>query len=214
MSELIQEIVLKIFGNNPVLATIFIAMIPIVELRGAIPFGSSKELWGEKALSLFEASVYSLVGSIISAIIIILLLIPIFNLLRKMRFFEKIVATFEEKFKKQSDKIEDNSDSKKNKYLKKWLAVMTFVAIPLPLTGVWTGSAVAVFLQMGFLRSFTAVSVGALVASCIMIFVTKMLGDNALIIFYVFAVMFFVIISIYLIKSFIKTKKGKNISEV
>lgn len=214
MRELIQEIVLKIFGNNPVLATIFIAMIPIVELRGAIPFGSSKELWGDNALSLFEAGVYSFVGSIISAVIIILLLIPIFNLLKKTRFFARIVATFEEKFKKQSDKIESDAIDKKNKYLKKWLGVMTFVAIPLPLTGVWTGSAIAVFLQMGFSKSFTAVSIGALIASFIMIFVTKLLGDDALIIFYVFAIMFLVIISIYLIKSFIKTKKGKNISEI
>ena len=45
MSEFVQEIVLKIFGDNVVLATIFIAMIPIIELRGAIPFGSSKAIW-------------------------------------------------------------------------------------------------------------------------------------------------------------------------
>ena len=45
MSEFVQEIVLKIFGDNPILATIFIAMIPIIELRGAIPFGSSKAIW-------------------------------------------------------------------------------------------------------------------------------------------------------------------------
>ena len=64
MSEFVQEIVISIFGDNPILATIFIAMIPIVELRGAIPFGSSKEIWGDKALSIFEASAYSLIGSI------------------------------------------------------------------------------------------------------------------------------------------------------
>ena len=81
MTAIIQKIVLAIFGNNPVLATIFISMIPIVELRGAIPFGSSKEIWGDSALSVFEATVYSVIGSIISAVIIILLLIPIFNFL-------------------------------------------------------------------------------------------------------------------------------------
>ena len=52
MTEFIQEIVLAIFGNNAILATIFISMIPVVELRGAIPFGSSKEIWGENALSI------------------------------------------------------------------------------------------------------------------------------------------------------------------
>ena len=47
MSDIIQKLVLSIFGENPILATIFISMIPVIELRGAIPFGSSKEIWGE-----------------------------------------------------------------------------------------------------------------------------------------------------------------------
>ena len=213
MSEIIQQIVLKIFSGNPVLATIFIAMIPIVELRGAIPFGSSKDIWGDKALSLMEAAVYSLIGSIISAVIIILLLIPVFKLLKKTKFFSKIVVSFEEKFKKQSDKINEEANRNKNKSLKKWLVVMTFVAIPLPLTGVWTGSAVAVFLQMGFWKSFTAVSAGALIAGGIMMIVSKTLGDNALIIFYVFAIMFVVLIAFYLLRALLKGKKKEEVGE-
>ena len=195
MSEVVQKIVLKIFANNPILATIFISMIPIVELRGAIPFGSSKEIWGDHALSVFEASVYSVIGSIISAFIIILLLMPVFKLLRKTKIFGRIVDSFEEKFRKQSDKIVEDSDKKKNKEVKKWLAIMMFVAIPLPLTGVWTGSAVAVFLQMGFLKSFSAVTVGACIAACIMMLVSKTLGDKALIVFYVFIIMFIILIT-------------------
>jgi len=206
MSEFVQKIILKIFGNNPILATIFISMIPIVELRGAIPFGSSKEIWGDDALSIFEASVYSVIGSIISAVIIILLLIPIFNLLKKTKTFKRLVESFESKFKKQSDKIEEDSDKKKYKGLKKWLGVMTFVAIPLPLTGVWTGSAVAVFLQMGFFKSFSAISIGAIIAACIMMFVSKTLGDKALYIFYIFVVLFVVLITFYLIRGFIRKK--------
>ena len=213
MSEFVQKIVLAIFGDNPILTTIFIAMIPIVELRGAIPFGSSKEIWGENALSLFEASLYSIIGSVISAVIIILLLIPIFNFLRKTKFFGKLVVSFEEKFQKQSNKIENEANNKKCKGLKKWLGVMTFVAIPLPLTGVWTGSAIAVFLQMGFLKSFAAVSVGALIAAFIMTIVSKVLGDKALMIFYAFIVIFVVLITFYIIRAFIKGKKGKNITE-
>ena len=210
MTEIIQKIVLSIFGNNPILATIFISMIPIVELRGAIPFGSSKEIWGDNALSVFEAAAYSVVGSVISAVIIILLLIPIFNFLKKTKIFKRLVESFEEKFKKQSDKIENEAEQKINKGLKKWLGVMTFVAIPLPLTGVWTGSAVAVFLQMGFWKSFTAASVGALIAGCIMMLVSKTLGDNALIIFYAFAIIFVVLISFYLIRAVVKKKPKEN----
>lgn len=214
MSELVQRIVLAIFGNNPVLATVFISMIPIVELRGAIPFGSSKEIWGENALSLFEASLYSIIGSIISAVIIIMLLIPIFKMLKKTKFFNSLVTSFEEKFQKQSDKIENEANNKKYRELKKWLGVMTFVAIPFPLTGVWTGSAVAVFLQMGFLKSFTAVSVGAVIAACIMTLVSKTLGDKALVVFYAFVVIFVILIAFYIVRAVIKNKRQKNNNEI
>lgn len=213
MSELIQEVILKIFGDNPILATIVISMIPIVELRGAIPFGSSKEIWGDNALTLFEAGLYSVIGSVVSAVIIILLLIPVFNFLRKTKIFSKVVESFEEKFKKHSTKIESDALEKKNVDLKKWLGVMTFVAIPLPLTGVWTGSAVAVFLKMGFFKSFSAVSIGALIAACIMTIVSKTLGDKALFIFYAFLVFFVVIMSFYVIRIFLKNKRQKNNSE-
>lgn len=207
MTEAIQKLVLSIFGGNPVLATIFIAMIPVIELRGAIPFGSSKEIWGDKALSIFEASVYSVIGSIIAAVLIILLMIPIFKLLRKTKVFSRLVESLEEKFKKHSDKIIEETKEKKNKNLKKWLGVMAFVAIPLPLTGVWTGSAVAVFLNMEFLKSFTSISIGAIIAACIMMIVSELLGEKALIVFYAFLIVFIAIAVFYLIKILFKKKE-------
>ena len=207
MSELVQEIITKIFANNPIVATIVISMIPIVELRGAIPFGSSKDIWGNNALSVFEASVYSVIGSVITAIIIILLLTPIFNILRKSKFFVNVIKVFEEKFNKKSTQIIEES---KNKGIKKWLGIMTFVAIPLPLTGVWTGSAIAVFLKMGFFKSFTAVAVGALISASIVMVVSKTLGDSAVYIFYIFLIIFILLMIFYLIKAFSKKDKHKN----
>ena len=91
---------------------------------------------------------------------------------------------------------------------------MTFVAIPFPLTGVWTGSAIAVFLQMGFWKSFASVSIGAVIAACIMALVSKTLGDKALIIFYVFAAMFLLVMLFYVIRAIVKGKKTKNISSI
>ena len=126
---------------------------------------------------------------------------------RTRRKLDGVKWVKEEKFKKKSNKISEEANEKKYKGLKKWLCVMTFVAIPLPLTGVWTGSAVAVFLQMGFLKSFTAISVGALIAACIMMLVSKTLGDKALIIFYAFIVIFVILIAFYIMRAFFKNKK-------
>ena len=210
MSDIIQKLVLSIFGENPILATIFISMIPVIELRGAIPFGSSKEIWGDKALSVFEASVYSVIGSILAAIAIILLMIPLFKLLRKTKVFNRLVDSLESKFKKKGEKINVNNKTN-HMALKKWIGVMSFVAIPLPLTGVWTGSAVAVFLEMGFMKSFTAISVGALIAASIMMVVSNLLGEKALIVFYTFVVALIVLRVFYVIRVFIKNKKNIDV---
>lgn len=213
MSEAVQDFIVRVFANNPVLATIVIAMIPIIELRGAIPFGSSKEIWGDKALTIFEASVYSLIGSLISAVLIVLLLIPVFNYLKKTKFLNSLVNSFEEKFSKEKNKIEEKTTSVKYKGLKKWLGVVIFVAIPLPLTGVWTGSAIAVFLQLGFIKSFTAVSLGALIAALVVSLISFTLNDKALIIFYVFCILFIVLIIFYIIKALLKKDRSKNDKE-
>ena len=210
MSDIIQKLVLSIFGENPILATIFISMIPVIELRGAIPFGSSKEIWGDKALSVFEASFYSVIGSILAAVAIILLMIPLFKLLRKTKVFNRLVDSLESKFKKKGEKINVNNKTN-HMALKKWIGVMSFVAIPLPLTGVWTGSAVAVFLEMGFMKSFTAISVGALIAASIMMVVSNLLGEKALIVFYTFVVALIVLIVFYVIRVFIKNKKNIDV---
>lgn len=212
MSDIIQKLVLSIFGENPILATIFISMIPVIELRGAIPFGSSKEIWGEKALSIFEASVYSVIGSILAAVAIILLMIPLFKLLRKTKLFNRLVDSLEAKFKKKGEKI--NMNSKTNHIaLKKWFGVMTFVAVPLPLTGVWTGSAVAVFLEMGFMKSFTAISAGTLIAAVIMMVVSNFLGEKALVVFYAFVVALIVLMVFYILRAVIKNKKNIEVEK-
>lgn len=207
MSDIIQNFILSIFGDNPILATIVISMVPVVELRGAIPFGSSKEIWGDNALSVLEASFYTVIGSIISALAVILLMIPIFKLLKKTKIFRRFIESLEIKFKKKSDKIKMDAEENKKKSLKKWLGVMTFVAIPLPLTGVWTGSAVAVFLEMGFWKSFTSISIGAIIAACIVMIVSSILGDGALVIFYAFFIILIVLVVAYIVKAlFIKKK--------
>ena len=210
MSDIIQNFILSIFGDNPILATIVISMVPVVELRGAIPFGSSKEIWGDNALSVPEASFYTVIGSIISALAVILLMIPIFKLLKKTKIFRRFIESLEIKFKKKSDKIKMDAEENKKKSLKKWLGVMTFVAIPLPLTGVWTGSAVAVFLEMGFWKSFTSISIGAIIAACIVMIVSSILGDGALVIFYAFLIILIVLVVAYIVKVlFIKRKVEK-----
>ena len=55
MTEWLKNFFVAIFGTNSALATLIISMVPIIELRGAIPFGSAVSLWGENALPLWKS---------------------------------------------------------------------------------------------------------------------------------------------------------------
>ena len=69
MTEWLKELFVSIFGSNSWLATIIISMIPIIELRGAIPFGSAVSLWGENALPVWKSFLFSVLGCTIVCVI-------------------------------------------------------------------------------------------------------------------------------------------------
>ena len=88
MTELIGEIFSKIFNDNVILATIFVSMIPIMELKGGIPFGMSEAFWGVKALSRWQAFWYAYLGCSIVIIFLYFSFVPIMKFLRKTKLFK------------------------------------------------------------------------------------------------------------------------------
>ena len=208
MTEFIKEFIVDIFGNNAWLGIIIIAMIPIIELRGAIPFALSA-VWGTSKLSAIEAYLCSVLGATLPAFVIIPLLIPFFEFLKKTKIFKKFVKIFEDKFTKNSKKIEEETktelDNKKVR-LKKFFGVMTFVAIPLPLTGAWTGSAVAAYLKMSFLDGIGAVLLGNIISGIIMTTLCVLLPNYVDIILYVFLILALAVVVSSIIAALIKTR--------
>ena len=97
------------------------------------------------------------------------LLRPILNLLKKIKWFNKLACKVEDYFKSKADETLEKQAKKGSKFkmsdtLLKQLGVFIFVAIPLPLTGVWTGTAIAVFLNLKFKEVVMPVMIGNLVA--------------------------------------------------
>ena len=173
MSEIIQEIFKNIFGNNSILATILISTLPIIELRGGIPFGMSKTFWGSHALTSWESFGYAFLGSSLVVPILALIFLPVINWLKKTKLFKNLATKIENSIKSKSKKLEENYSTNSNdeldkteetkesvdkrkvvynkKFFLKLLGVFAFVAIPLPLTGVWTGTAIAVMLGIPYI---------------------------------------------------------------
>lgn len=208
MVELVEKFIIYIFKDNSFLATFFISMVPIIELKGALPFGMSAKIFGEKALSPVSAWITASLGSFVPAVFLVWLFVPIMNWLKKTKVFGKISSKFEQKFKKDAIKIDNQSINAKSE-LKKLFLLMLFVAIPLPLTGAYTGSAIAGYLNLGYFKSLGAILVGNFIAGGIMTLLCTIFKGYETVIFLVFIAVVVVAIMFKIISNAIKKKRNK-----
>lgn len=142
--------------------TMLVSMIPIVELRGGLPFGVALGLPYPVA---FTAAV---IGNILPAPFIVVYIRRIFQWMRRrLPRFNGVVDKLENKAHLKGNKV--------NKY--KYLGLFLFVGIPLPGTGAWTGSLAAAFLDMPLRKALPSIIAGVVLAGCIMTGLTY-LGVN------------------------------------
>lgn len=142
-------------GN--LMMTALIAMVPVIELRGAIPAGVAA------GLSVPEALAMAIIGNMIPVPVIILFVRKVFDWMRvKSEKLDRLVRRFEAKAEKQSALID--------KY--EWWGLVILVAIPLPGTGAWTGALVAAMLNMRLKRALPAVFIGVVIAGIIVSYIT------------------------------------------
>lgn len=132
--------------------TFLIAMVPVLELRAAIPAGVIAGLNIQVVLAA------AIMGNLLPIPFIIVFIRKIFKWMQsKSPRLANIVA-----------KLEAKADKKKDKVLKyEFWGLMLFVAIPLPGTGAWTGALIAAMLDMQLKRAFPAIAVGVLTAAII-----------------------------------------------
>ena len=219
MTEWLKNFFVAIFGTNSALATLIISMVPIIELRGAIPFGSAVSLWGENALPLWKSFIFSVIGCSIVCVILTFLFWPLFKWLKNTKGLKKLASAIENKLNRSSKNISDKAETEKNeKKIRwiRWIGVFVFVAVPLPLTGVWTGTCVALFIGLSKKDTMLSVILGNLVAGIIMVIVSYFFADNTMIVLWVFlalVVLFAIVLTIRSIIRKIKEKKKNNSTE-
>ena len=138
------------------LLTALLAMVPVIEVRGAIPVGVAG------GLRPLTALICAVLGSMIPAPFIIILLRKVLEFLRKKGYCPRFVHWLETRARKSGSVVQRYS----------LLGLFLLVAIPLPGTGVWTGSLVASLLNMRCRRALPAIFLGTVVASVIMAIVS------------------------------------------
>lgn len=150
MIQAIEQFFLDTVGRE--WCVFFCSMLPVIELRGAIPLGAGL------GLPMWQTFFISVIGNLVPVPFILLLMNWLLQLMKKVKWLEKLATKLEAKAEKSREKV--------NRYAFWGLAL--FVAIPLPGTGAWTGSLVASVTGMRFWRSVLSITVGVLVAGVIM----------------------------------------------
>jgi len=128
------------------------AMVPVVELRGAIPYGVLA------GLSVPAAFVLAVLGTLAPIPILVVFTRKVFEWLRtKSEGLDRMVSRLEAKAEKNKEVVE--------RY--EFWGLVVLVAIPLPGTGAWTGALVAAMMDMRLKRAMPAIMLGVLIAGVI-----------------------------------------------
>lgn len=145
------------------LITFLISMVPVIELRGAIPIGMAA------GVEPWVACVLSVLGNLLPVPFILLFIRKIFAWMRRFDRLRPIVEALERKADGKSDKVK--------KY--ELLGLFLFVAVPLPGTGAWTGSLIAALMEIRLKRAIPAIALGVITAG-IAVTLVAVLGVEAL----------------------------------
>lgn len=152
---------LTLFKLLPAGLQIFIiSLLPIVELRGGIPYGI-----GILGKNVFFTFIWAILGNIFPVFFILKILDPVINwIFKHIPFLEKhIKAYFEKLHAKHSENF--------NRLGAIFLAL--FVAVPLPGTGAWTGAVLAYLFNIPFWLAFGSISLGVIGAGILVAFFSE-----------------------------------------
>jgi uncharacterized membrane protein len=139
-----------------IILTFLISMVPIIELRGALPFGVAQ------GLAPLYAALISIAGNLLPIPFLLKLVPKIFDFLRDKKYTKKLIAWLERKAEKNRKTIDKYG----------WLGLYILVAIPLPGTGAWTGALVSSCFKMKFWPSMAAIAAGVITAGAIVLAIT------------------------------------------
>lgn len=131
--------------------TFLISMVPIIELRGAIPIGAAM------GLPWYVNCIVSVIGNFLPVPFILIFIRAILNWMKGVPRLAKIALWLEARAAKKSDKV--------SKYAT--IGLMLFVAIPAPGTGAWTGSLIAALMEMRLKHSLISVFCGVIIAGAV-----------------------------------------------
>lgn len=153
MTETLASTLAELFkGGGKEVAIFIISLLPILELRGGL---IAARILG---VEFIKAFIICYIANILPVPFILLFINYLFNKMSKWKPTKKIVDWLSNKTLKKKDQIDKYG----------YFGLFLFVGIPLPGTGAWTGSLLAILLNLDKKKSFVAIAIGVLAAGIIM----------------------------------------------
>ena len=150
---MLEQITDWLVGFNKEIAVIALGALPVSELRGAIPLGLGL------GFSPLKAYVLAFAGNLIPVVPLLFFLQPISDKLRHIKLFERFFNWLFERTRKKATLVEKFEV----------LGLILFVAIPLPVTGAWTGCVAATLFKIRFRYAFLAIALGVTIAGIVVL---------------------------------------------
>ena len=140
------------------ITTLLMAMVPVIELRGAIPYGVAVA-----GLEIWQAALIAVIGNLLPIPFLVVFTRDVFAWMRKKsERLDRIVVRMEKKADKNKDVV--------LRY--QFWGLMILVAIPLPGTGAWTGALVAALMDLQLKKAMPAIALGVVIAAIIVTWIT------------------------------------------
>ena len=144
-----------------ILIGLLLSVLPVFELRGGLPV--IVEYTVRNGIPIWPYFLLVLVLNILVILLIFMFFDFFHEMFMRMRWYRAVVGRILRRVQRKVDRVEKKMD--------KWgyLALMFFVAVPLPVTGAWTGTLVAWIMGLDRLKSFVAIAAGVVIAGLLVL---------------------------------------------
>lgn len=163
MTADIAEYLSALAGGNQYLTLFLVSMCPLLELRGAIIL-----MGGMEGIYVFAGMLCCVAGGSVVILPMILAIRPIIKWLKRSGRLERLGNALEIHLSDRAESVESKSGRGASTDCKRFWGLLTFVAVPLPMTGAWTGSAIGGVLDIPVWKACLAVFFGNFVAAGIL----------------------------------------------
>lgn len=141
----------------------FLSMVPVIELRGAIPLGIAMNL------NPVYVYIYCLIASSLVAIPVVLVFRQVIDYLRHRKYFNQLIRWVDRKIEIREKKLKEVSI----------VGLIIFVGVPLPTTGSWSAAALASIFKMRIKDALLGIFIGNAIAGAIILTVSMHVSEGA-----------------------------------